>query len=138
MAAVGLAAWGVGAASVDGVLVRQQWPSSREIEVDYVLSDVTEAVDLAVTISDGNRTLAAPDAWGGQLKGDVAAILTGGEKSFRFDPVAVFGSSMPPRLDDLRVSLKAVPTTCEGFGDVLYRIVDLEARPMTVPVPNTR
>ena len=48
-----LSAAGLFAATIDNVFVRQDWPWSGEVEVSYVISDVTEPVDLVVSFSNG-------------------------------------------------------------------------------------
>ena len=126
-----LSAAGLFAATIDNVFVRQNWPWSSEVEVSYVISGVTEPVDLVVSFSNGATPLAA-DTTGGRLAGDVIAVAVGGEKRFTFDPKAVFGAAMPNSLKDLRVRIDTVKTTHPDYAEVIYKVVNLDANPMTV------
>ena len=45
------------AAKIEQVIVRQQWPWSTDVNVEYKLSGVTGPVDVAVTAYDGERQI---------------------------------------------------------------------------------
>ena len=113
-------------ATVDGVILRQQWPHSDEMEVNYILSGVASPVDVDVSFYDGEMPLTGAMVAGGQLKGDVVSISSGGAKSFRFRPVEVFGASMPNVIENLRVKIEPVATRHPNSSEVVYKILSLD------------
>ena len=53
MAVLGIAAFSLEAADIGQVIVRQQWPWSTDVKVEYTLSNVTEPVDVKVRVFNG-------------------------------------------------------------------------------------
>lgn len=110
-----------GAATVERVIVRQQWPWHGLVRVEYRLRDVTSPVDIAVSLSvKGEQVAADPGAFSGAL----FAVSSAGVYSFTIDP-AKTGLSSVARADDLTVALSAVPAS-ESSLFPLYRIYDLK------------
>jgi len=122
-----LLAAAAGAATIEQVLVRQQWPWSPDIRVEYCLKDVTASVDVTVTAYDG-ETQIDPALLRNATKGERYGITTGGVHAFTIDPT-VLGSTKTA-IDDFKVRLEVSPTT-ENLDEVLYKVVDLDA-PFTV------
>ena len=108
------------AADVDHVLVRQLWPWSTDIQVEYELNGVTAPVDLQVKAYKGETEVALP---ANALKGRLYAIDESGAGTFFIDPVAVFGTSRTA-IADFRVSVEAVASE-SAMIDPLYMILDL-------------
>lgn len=108
------------AADVDHVLVRQLWPWSTDIQVEYELNGVTAPVDLQVKAYKGETEIALP---ANALKGKLYAIDEAGAGTFFIDPVAVFGTSRTA-IADFRVSVEAVASQA-SMTDPLYMILDL-------------
>lgn len=108
------------AADVDHVLVRQLWPWSTDIQVEYELKGVTAPVDLQVKAYKGETEVALP---ANALKGKLYAIDESGAGTFFIDPVAVFGTSRTA-IADFRVSVEAVASQA-SMTDPLYMILDL-------------
>jgi formylglycine-generating enzyme required for sulfatase activity len=99
---------------ISDVVVRQRWPWSRLVDIDYVLTcDSTQRVDVAVEAQDGPDTLTLPPA---SLVGDLYGVKNG-PRRIVWDPTqtAYTNSQM---LTKFRVTLtpSAVP---------LYMVVDL-------------
>ena len=55
-----LATAALNAAVIEQVIVRQQWPWSTDIKVEYKLSAVTNPVDIAVQAFNGETELSLP------------------------------------------------------------------------------
>jgi len=107
-------ALGAAAADISGVTVRQRWPWSRLVDIDYVLCDATQAVDVAVTAYNGSTPLTLPD---GSLSGDRYGVSADGTHRIVWDPT-VTGYTNNEVLAKFKVSL--APTT-----PPVYMIVDL-------------
>ena len=112
------------AATIDKVVVRQQWPWSTDVKVEYRLTGVTAPVDVSVAAYDGDTPLdsAKIDA---ATKGDVYGVSADGDYSIMIDPVAAFGAdhaAIPNFNVELTLSDSAANTT-----EVLYKIIDLDA-----------
>ena len=110
------------AVKISDVIVRQQWPWSTDIKVEYKLSDVTTPVDVTVTAYNGQRQLDSSN-FTKAIKGDRFALSTGGVKSFTIDPVVAFGAEADT-LSDFKVRL-SVSGSAANMDEVLYRIFDL-------------
>ena len=54
-----LAASAAAAATIDSVLVRQQWPWSTDVRVEYSVSGITDPVDITIAAGNGAATLDA-------------------------------------------------------------------------------
>ena len=111
------------AADVSNVLVRQLWPWSTDVQVEYRLTGVSSAapVDLSVSVSTGGRQVTVP---AGAIRGRLYAISESGAGSFFIDPVAIFGSTRVA-VGDFRVSVSAVASDA-AMTVPIYRILDLE------------
>ena len=49
------------ASSIDRMVVRQQWPWSGKVRVEYVLSGATAPQDVSVALSQGSETIDVSD-----------------------------------------------------------------------------
>ena len=91
------------AAVIDEVIVRQQWPWSTDVKVEYKLAEVTTPVDISVKAFNGNVELPLPsDAMAGELYG----ITESGIGQFIIDPVKAFGNAKIA-IADFRVELSS-------------------------------
>ena len=119
-AACGLAG-AASAATVDQVIVRQQWPWSTDVKVEYRLSGVTAPVDIAVTAYSGETELPAiPES---AMKGDRYGVSRDGVGQFIIDPVAAFGADQTAVANfKVRLTLSA---SNPNESDVLYKVLDL-------------
>ena len=109
--------------SIDRVIVRQQWPWSTDVKVEYEISGVTDPVDICVEAWNGPERLDSPRL-NASMRGDIYNIKKGGVKSFTIDPVAAFGTS-ETALSDFKVKLSTVKSA-DGMDEVLYKIYDLK------------
>lgn len=109
--------------SIDRVIVRQQWPWSTDVKVEYEISGVTEPVDICVEAWNGVERL-DPARLNASMRGDIYNITKGGVKSFVIDPVAAFGTD-DAALSDFKVKLSTVKSA-GNMDEVLYRIYDLK------------
>ena len=112
------------AATINQVIVRQQWPWSKDVKVEYSLTgvDASHPVDLTVTAYNGDTslTIANPTK---SIKGDLYGI-TEEFGEFYIDPVAAFGSE---RIAMTKFKVKiAVSDSAANVNEVLYKIYDLE------------
>ena len=122
--AVAFASVALAEPAVERVLVRQQWPWSGDVKVEYRITGVTTPVDLQVEFFDGDTPLAA-ESFGTNFTGMASAILSDGDYAFTFDPVRTFGATVPA----LTVKLTPVASayTQEELTTAIYKIVDLES-----------
>ena len=105
------------AAEIDKVTVRQRWPWSRLVDIDYVLACApSEKVDVAVNLFNGTdpTALAIPAT---SLSGDLNGVSYGARRIV-WDPMATSYTNSGTQLTELRASL--VPTRSP-----VYMIVDL-------------
>lgn len=110
----------VHAAKIEQVIVRQQWPWSTDVKVEYKLSGVTSPVDISVKAYNGNVELPLPET---AVVGDRYGVDSGGVGQFVIDPVAAFGTKKIA-LANFKVKLTVVDSA-GNTGDTLYRIFDL-------------
>ena len=102
------------AAEVSQVVVRQRWPWSRLVDIDYVLAcDPSEKMDVSVAAYNGSETLSLPLA---SLSGDLYVVSEGTHRIV-WDPMATVYTNSGA-LTSFRVAL--TPTAAP-----LYMIVDL-------------
>ena len=117
-----LAASSLDAAVVDQVIVRQQWPWSKDVKVEYRVTGVTSPVDISVRAFDGETELDSA-ALAAATKGDLFGIAKDGVGSFVIDPEKAFGTSQIA-IANFKVKLSLTASVL-STNDVLYRIVDL-------------
>ena len=124
-AALATAAWALssfGDASISQVAVRQQWPWSTKINVDFTLANETGgAVDVTVAATNGNAEVVLPDA---ALSGNRIGLSSSGNYRIVIDP-AKLNLGAATVLGDFKVSLSVAPSRAD-YGDVLYRIYALD------------
>ena len=120
MCAAVLAVASASAASVERVIVRQQWPWQGLVKVEYWLKDVSAPVDIAVSLSAGGAPVTADaDAFDGVR----FAVSRSGVYSFTIDPAKTSLANVP-KLDDLRVELAPVASSASSLF-ALYKVYDL-------------
>ena len=107
-------ALGAAAAEISGVTVRQRWPWSPLVDIDYVLTNVTQPMDIAVTARNGVNPVALPDH---SLAGDRFGVSEDGAHRIVWDPT-VTDCTNQGVLAQFNVTL--TPTAVP-----LYMIVDL-------------
>ena len=117
-----LATAALNAAVIEQVIVRQQWPWSTDIKVEYRLSDVTGAspVDVAVKAYNGDVELPLPT---GAITGDRYGISEDGVGTIVIDPVRAFGTQKVA-LANFKVKL-SVSESSGNLDEEIYRIYDL-------------
>ena len=125
LAAFAAAAFGLSAhsATITQVIVRQQWPWSTDVKVEYQLEgvDASHPVDLAVTAYNGDTQLDSSNLRA-SIKGDLYGI-TEEFGEFYIDPIAAFGSE---RIAMTKFKVKlAVSDSAPEMIEVLYRIYDM-------------
>ena len=108
-------------AVIQQVIVRQQWPWSTDIKVEYKLAEVTAPVDISVKAYNGNVELPLP---GEAITGDLYGISESGIGQFVIDPVKAFGNEKVA-IADFRVELEVTDSPANML-EALYKIYDLE------------
>lgn len=115
------------AASVQQVIVRQQWPWSTDVKVEYKLAELGagEYVDLDVKVYDGATLIGDTTAVGSTLrqhiKGNTSGISSA-TGSFLIDPIGAFGTAKA-EMSQFKVQLSA--STAPKAMEVIYKIVCL-------------
>lgn len=120
----------VHAADIDSVLVRQQWPWSTAVKVEYRLTGVTVPVNINVECFDDGQPLPS-----GNLDRAITGRTYGLTKAdegigfFYIDPVAAFGAGRTAMANfKVRLSL----TDGDALdSEPIYRIIDLETKEVT-------
>lgn len=124
-----LAASALNAAVVEQVIVRQQWPWSTDIKVEYRIAGVTSPVDIAVEVYNGEQKLESPQL-AASMSGDLFGISGDCAGSFTIDPVKAFGEEMNA-IGNFRVKLSLVESAA-NVNEVIYKILNLDEDPVTV------
>lgn len=119
-----IAALALSAADITSVLVRQQWPWSTDIKVEYFVSANEGAFDLQLEAYDGAVKLDSSEI-DKAIIGERYAITGTGVKTFFIDPVKAFGTGTIA-LADFKIKLTAVDSPISRT-EALYRIYDLDA-----------
>ena len=111
----------VQAATVDQVVVRQQWPWSETVKVTYALSDTVDPVNVTVlATADGVSVDSAKLV--ASLSGDMYGV-TNGMHTLNIDPTVAFGAAkVNVRRLQVRLSVSPAPAI---LTQELYRIFDL-------------
>ena len=106
-------------AAIDQVIVRQQWPWSTDVKIEYRISGVTSPVDISVTAYNGTTPLDSSNI-AAALSGERYGIAESGVGTIILDPVKAFGNGKVA-IADFRVELETVESAA-AMGDVLYKI----------------
>ena len=115
--------------SVERVIVRQQWPWSTDVKVEYSLSGVGAAHPVDISVRAFNDGVELPSAnLNAAITGERYGV-TSAVGSFTIDPVAAFGTSQVA-LGRFTVQL-SLSESDPKMNDILYKIVDLDP-PYTV------
>ena len=109
-------------AKVDEVKVRQLWPWSTDVKVEYTLSDVTGPVDVKVTAYDGERQIPQADLEPA-ITGERFAISSGGVHTLKIDPIRAVGANQVA-LADFRVRID-IADSPESMTEVIYKVIRL-------------
>ena len=110
------------AAVIRQVIVRQQWPWSTDIKVEYKLAEVTNAVDISVKAFNGDVEL-DNSKLAESITGDLYGISESGIGQFIIDPVKAFGNAKVA-IADFRVELE-VTDSATNINEPLYKILCL-------------
>ena len=110
-----LAAVSVDAAVIEQVIVRQQWPWSTDVKVEYKLSGVTSPVDISVKAFNGNVELDS-SRLAASMTGDRFGIDEDGVGTIIIDPVKAFGTSKVA-LANFKVKLFGVDMQIMSFEE---------------------
>ncbi len=112
----------LGDAAISQVVVRQQWPWSTKINVDFTLANETgSAVDIMIVATNGNSEVALPNA---ALSGSRIGLSTSGNYRIVIDPAKLDLGSQKV-LGDFKVSLSVAAARAD-YNEVLYRIYALD------------
>ena len=110
------------AAEVSSVIVRQQWPWSTDVKIEFKLTGVTTPVDITVHAFNGSTPLNSPSL-ANAITGDRYGISESGAYTLMLDPVKAFGNGRVAIGDfKVRLSVSASPA---NISEVIYKIVDL-------------
>lgn len=116
------------AAVIDQVIVRQQWPWSTDVKVEYRLTGVSASVDISVAAYDGDTPLDSSNL-AAAMKGDLFGLAKDCYGSFTIDPVKAFGTGEMAYMNfNVRLTLTA---SAANMTDVLYKVVDLDSGAVT-------
>ena len=110
------------AAVIEQVIVRQQWPWSTDVKVEYKISGVTSPVNIGVRAFNGNEELDS-SRLEASIAGDRFGISNDGVGSFVIDPVKAFGTASVA-LANFKVKLSLVEAAA-NINEVIYKVFDL-------------
>ena len=109
-------------AVIEQVIVRQQWPWSTDVKVEYKVSGVTSPVNIGVRAFNGNEELDS-SRLEASITGDRFGISKDGVGSFVIDPVKAFGTASVA-LANFKVKLSLAEATA-NINEVIYKVFDL-------------
>ena len=112
-----------GAATVDQVIVRQQWPWSTDVKVEWRISGVTGPVDINVRAFDGEEEVNPSDLFASITGARYGVTSSSGY--FIIDPVKALGKSKIST-SRFRVSL-SLSDSPANLDEALYRIYNLQS-----------
>ena len=115
------------AAQVDRVLVRQLWPWSSEVRVEYTVSGAAAPAAVSFAFFDGATALTPTDL--AALQGDTA-YAGNGIHAVTFDPKTLFGLNDAQQFADFRVQVTLGEENAK-MADRLYKIIDLDTGKIT-------
>ena len=116
------------AASVDRILVRQQWPWNEKVNIDFVLTGVTEKMEIDCAVYRGATRLDVPIA---AFSGEVCNLSKDGVYRIMFDP-SYLAERPAGGKEELRFVLTPSEMAADSrWGEVLYKIFDLEDKTVT-------
>lgn len=113
-----LAAASLDAAVIQQVIVRQQWPWSTDVKVEYRLAQVTAPVNISVKAFNGDTEL-DNSRLAESITGDIYGV-TEPVGHFIIDPVRAFGDKKVA-IADFRVELEVTEAPA-NIGETVYRI----------------
>ena len=111
------------AAEISRVLVRQLWPWSTDVRVEYELTGVTEPMDVIVEAYNGMERLGDGDL-SRAICGEISGIDSSRTCVFTLDPIRAFGKK-ELSYNDFRLVLTPVAARPDG-DEILYKIFDLD------------
>ena len=117
-----VAAASLNAAVIEQVIVRQQWPWSTDVKVEYKISGVTSPVNIGVRAFNGNEELDS-SRLEASITGDRFGISKDGVGSFVIDPVKAFGTASVA-LANFKVKL-SLSGAAANINEVIYKVFDL-------------
>ena len=125
-AMLSICALAVNAADIGRVIVRQQWPWSTAINVEFELSGVSPSAPADVSFRCFNGAAEIPAATVEKaISGARYALTKGGTYTLTLDPAVLFPSGTKT-VPDFRVTV-AADNASEKSREVLYKIVNLES-----------
>ncbi len=110
------------AAVIEQVIVRQQWPWSTDVKVEYKVTGVTSPVNIAVRAFNGNEELDS-SRLESSISGERYGIAEDGVGTFVIDPVKAFGTAKVA-LANFKVKLSLTPAAA-NINEVIYKVFDL-------------
>lgn len=117
--------------SVTRIVARQQWPWSKDVRVEYLVTGAATPVKIGVQFYRGNQALDMTKFAESLTGGEGVTTTSGtGTHYFTFDPVKFFGTGMTA-LDDFSVKVAITGEAPASAGELAYRIFDLETGKVT-------
>ena len=118
----------VNAAVIEQVIVRQQWPWSTDVKVEYKISQLTKPVDVAVAVYNGDEEL-DPATLAQAMSGDIYGVSQDGVGTIIIDPVKAFGAEKVAIANfNVKLTLK---DSADEINEKLYKIIDLDSGAVT-------
>ena len=114
-----MAAASLNAAVIKQVIVRQQWPWSTDVKVEYKLADVQTPVNISVKAFNGESEL-DNSRLADSIVGDLYGITESGIGQFVIDPVKAFGNQKVA-IADFRVELE-ITEAAANINENIYKI----------------
>ena len=109
-------------AVIEQVIVRQQWPWSTDVKVEYKVTGVTTPVNIAVRAFNGEEELPSANLEAA-ISGERYGIAEDGVGTFVIDPVKAFGTAKVA-LANFKVKLSLTPAAANA-NEVIYKVFDL-------------
>ena len=106
---------------VSSVLVRQNWPWSTDIKVEFAINNITIPVNIEFKAYSGTQEISVPDS--AISGGNVYGLDTDGIYAYKLNATELFGGDNLVAIPNFRLQVKAVEDA--EANEVLYKIFDL-------------
>lgn len=106
-------------ATIDKVVVRQNWPWSPDVKIEFALKDVSEAVDVGVTLKADGVTVPVTDS---DIKGKRFGLTESGVYTLTVDTLKAFPKGN--KIVSLQADVTVAPQS-DKSQEVIYKIFDL-------------
>ena len=120
IAAMAMTLTSIATPQVNSILVRQNWPWSTDIKVEFAVSGVTNPVNIFFKAYNGSNEIEIPDS---AITGDRYGLTQDGLYQYKLDATKIFDAYNLVAVSDFKVEVTAVEDATAA--EVLYKVFNL-------------